>query len=60
MMMGGSWSTPGDRWGFDMRKGYNWKEIWTRKFWRMWGVKRTLLYMVRDTLVSLPLPGRRL
>lgn len=37
------------RYNFSLLKDYVWKDMWTKRFWKMWGIKLTLKYMVLDT-----------
>jgi hypothetical protein len=43
------------RYGFSLLRGYVWRDmIYKPKyFWGMWGVKRTLTYIIKDTLHEL-------
>lgn len=38
------------RYNFNLLQKHPWKDMWTKWFWRMWGIKLTLKYMVLDTL----------
>ena len=40
----------GCRYNFSLFKAYVWKDIWTKRFWKMWGIRSTLKYMVSDTI----------
>ena len=39
-----------NRYCFNLKKSYFWKDIWHKWFWRMWGIKRTFKYILKDTI----------
>ena len=39
----------GCRYNFNLLKKHTWKDMGSKWFWKMWGVKTTLKYMILDT-----------
>jgi hypothetical protein len=39
----------GLRYSFDLSKRRVWRDMFKPWFWRMWGIPKTLKYMIQDT-----------